>query len=83
MAKSTAETFGLDWPISSPKSSASLWSAAAFFSFAYKPILKMLAERRQRIADGLANAEKIKQELARTEPCGRKSWTRPMFRPPS
>ena len=35
--------------------------------FAYKPILKVLAERRQHIADGLANAEKIKQELARTE----------------
>lgn len=35
--------------------------------FAYKPILKVLEERRQRIAEGLANAEKIKVELARTE----------------
>lgn len=35
--------------------------------FAYKPILKVLAERRQRIAEGLDNAEKIKQELARTQ----------------
>jgi F-type H+-transporting ATPase subunit b len=35
--------------------------------FAYKPILSILAERRRQIADGLANAEKIKQELARTE----------------
>ena len=34
---------------------------------AYKPILKVLEERRQRIAEGLANAEKIKAELARTE----------------
>ena len=32
--------------------------------FAYKPILKVLEERRQKIADGLANAEKIKSELA-------------------
>ena len=35
--------------------------------FAYKPILKVLAERRELIASGLANAEKIKEELAKTE----------------
>jgi F-type H+-transporting ATPase subunit b len=35
--------------------------------FAYKPILAVLEERRQRIAEGLANAERIKTELARTE----------------
>jgi F-type H+-transporting ATPase subunit b len=35
--------------------------------FAYKPVVDMLEERRQRIAEGLANAEKIKAELARTE----------------
>lgn len=35
--------------------------------FAYKPILKTLEDRRQRIAESLANAEKIKEELARTE----------------
>jgi F-type H+-transporting ATPase subunit b len=29
--------------------------------------LRVLEERRQRIADGLANAEKIKEELAKTE----------------
>ncbi len=32
---------------------------------AYKPILRMLDARRQQIASGLANAEKIKAELAR------------------
>ncbi len=32
--------------------------------FAYKPILKVLEERRQRISEGLSNADKIKQELA-------------------
>jgi len=37
------------------------------YKFAYDPILKMLAERRQRIADSMANADKIKAELARTE----------------
>ena len=32
--------------------------------FAYKPVLKILEERRQKIAQGLADAEKMKQELA-------------------
>ena len=35
--------------------------------FAYKPILAILEERRQRIAEGLLNADKIKQELAEAE----------------
>ncbi len=35
--------------------------------FAYKPIFAILEARRQKIAEGLANAEKIKAELARTE----------------
>ncbi|MGA3266180.1 MAG: F0F1 ATP synthase subunit B [Verrucomicrobiota bacterium] len=35
--------------------------------FAYKPIFVMLEVRRQKIAEGLANAERIKAELARTE----------------
>src|SRR5262249_51822248 len=32
--------------------------------FAYKPILNVLEDPRTRIAEGLANADKIKQELA-------------------
>ncbi|MGA3180891.1 MAG: F0F1 ATP synthase subunit B [Verrucomicrobiota bacterium] len=35
--------------------------------FAYKPILKVLADRRQTIAESLAEAGKIKEELARSE----------------
>ena len=35
--------------------------------FAYKPILAVLEERRKRIAESLANAEKIKQQLAEAE----------------
>jgi len=35
--------------------------------FAYRPIFAMLEARRAKIAEGLANAEKIKAELARTE----------------
>src|SRR5258705_3319253 len=45
------------------------FSIVCFFlhKFAYKRVLTMLEERRQRIEEGLANAEKIKAELAKTE----------------
>ena len=35
--------------------------------YAYKPIFNMLEARREKIAEGIANAEKIKAELAKTE----------------
>ena len=35
--------------------------------FAYQPVFNLLEARRQKIAEALANAEKIKAELARTE----------------
>lgn len=37
------------------------------WKFAYKPVLAVLAQRREKIAAGIANADKIKQELAATE----------------
>ncbi|MDA7867061.1 F0F1 ATP synthase subunit B [Verrucomicrobia bacterium] len=40
--------------------------------FAYQPVLTMLEERRQRIAEGIENAEKIKEELASTEAARKK-----------
>jgi len=66
-ATTTAETFGLDWPHFIAQVISFSLVAFLLIKFAYKPILTVLAERRQRIADGLANADKIKQELARTE----------------
>jgi len=66
-ASDTAETFGLDWPHFIAQVVSFSLVAFLLFKFAYKPILTVLAERRQRIAEGLANADKIKQELARTE----------------
>ncbi len=62
-----SRTFGLDVPhfISQVISFAIV--AFLLHRFAYKPILQVLEERRQRIAEGLANADKIKQELARAE----------------
>lgn len=41
--------------------------AALLYKFAYKKILNILEQRRQTIADSLANAEKIKVELANAQ----------------
>src|SRR5271166_2000611 len=62
-----ARTFGLDWPHFIAQCISFVIVAGCLIKFAYKPILAVLEERRQRIADGLANADKIKEELARTE----------------
>jgi len=66
-ASDTAETFGLNWPHFIAQVISFSLVTGLLFKLAYKPILTLLADRRQRIADGLANADKIKQELARTE----------------
>src|ERR1700746_491818 len=65
--KQIADTFGVDWPhLFSQIISFAIVCTLLYF-FAYKRVLAMLEERRQRIAEGLANAEKSKAELARTE----------------
>src|SRR5580700_5489711 len=66
-AKSTGEQFGFNaWLFFSQIVS---FCIVAFLlqKFAYKPILTVLEQRRQKIAEGLANAEKIKQQLADSE----------------
>jgi F-type H+-transporting ATPase subunit b len=40
---------------------------AVLWAFAYKPIFAMLQARKEKIAESLANAEKIKTDVARTE----------------
>jgi F-type H+-transporting ATPase subunit b len=62
-----ARTFGVDWPHLMAQIVSFGIVCAVLYLLAYKPILKILAARRQQIADGLANAEKIKAELARIE----------------
>lgn len=65
--KDIAQTFGVDWRhLFAQIVSFSIVCVFLYF-FAYKRVLAMLEERRQRIAEGLANAEKIKAELARAE----------------
>ena len=66
-AEQTATTFGLDWPHFIAQVISFSLVTLLLYKFAYNPILTLLGERRQRIADGLANADKIKAELARTE----------------
>ncbi len=62
-----ASTFGVDWPhLISQMISFSIVCALLYW-LAYKPVLKMLATRRELIAQGLANSEKIEAELAKTE----------------
>src|SRR5258708_569741 len=66
-ARETAETFGWNpWLFFSQVASFAI-VAWLMSRFAYRPILKVLEERRQRIAEGLRNADKIKQQLAESE----------------
>jgi F-type H+-transporting ATPase subunit b len=62
-----ARTFGVDWPHLVAQIISFCIVCALLYWLAYQPILKMLEERRQQIAQGLANTEKIKAELALTE----------------
>ena len=67
MATEVATKFGLDWPHFIAQCVSFIILAAVLYKWGYKPVLGVLEERRQRIAEGLANAEKIKKELASTQ----------------
>jgi F-type H+-transporting ATPase subunit b len=62
-----ARTFGVDWPHLIAQTISFSIVCALLYWLAYRPVLQMLAARREQIASGLANAEKIKAELAKTE----------------
>ena len=66
-AKETALQFGFDWVMFGSQCISFLIVCILLQRFAYKPILKVLEERRERIAEGLINADKIKQQLAEAE----------------
>jgi F-type H+-transporting ATPase subunit b len=65
--ETVAQTFGVTWPHLIAQIISFGIVCALLYKLAYKPILEMLEARRQQIASGLANAEKIKAELARIE----------------
>jgi F-type H+-transporting ATPase subunit b len=62
-----ARTFGVDWTHLAAQTISFGIVCALLYKFAYRRVLGMLEQRRQQIALGLANAEKIKAELDRTE----------------
>ena len=67
MIGDTAREFGVDWPHFIAQVVSFCIVAFLLHRFAYKPVVDLLEERRRRIAEGLANADKIKVELARAE----------------
>ena len=62
-----ARTFGVDWPHLGAQIISFSIVCAVLHRFAYRRILAMLKQRREQIALGIANAEKIKTELDKTE----------------
>jgi len=62
-----ASTFGVDWPHLTAQIVSFSIVCALLYWLAYRPVLRMLDHRRQQIADGLANQEKINAALAEIE----------------
>jgi F-type H+-transporting ATPase subunit b len=60
-------TFGVDWSHLIAQIISFCIVCAFLYRWAYRPILKTLAERRRQIAQGLVDTENIRAELARTE----------------
>lgn len=67
LARDTGEQFGVTKQLFIAQLISFSLVAYLLNRFAYKPILNVLDERRKRIAEGLENAQKIKQELAAAE----------------
>src|SRR5687768_16731147 len=67
IARQTGEQFGFNTSLFISQLISFLIVAFLLHRFAYKPILKVLEQRREEIAASLANAEKIKQQLAEAE----------------
>jgi F-type H+-transporting ATPase subunit b len=58
---------GIQWKILLMQTISFSFVFAVLWYFAYKPIFAMLNARREKIAEALANAEKIKSDVAKTE----------------
>src|SRR5881396_2005782 len=65
--RDTAETFGWDPRLFFSQVVSFIIVALLLKRFAYKPILNVLQQRREQIAQAHLNAEKIKQQLAEAE----------------
>jgi F-type H+-transporting ATPase subunit b len=61
------DALGIQWKILLAQTISFSVVLFVLWKFAYKPINNMLEARKQKIAEGIANAEKIKVELTNTE----------------
>jgi F-type H+-transporting ATPase subunit b len=61
------DKLGIDWRILIAQTISFSVVFFVLWKFAYGPIFAMLQTRREKIAEALANAEKIKGDVARTE----------------
>ena len=66
-ARETLETFGWNPKLFLSQVISFIIVALLLRKFAYKPILAVLEQRRQQIAEAQLNADKIKQQLAEAE----------------
>jgi F-type H+-transporting ATPase subunit b len=62
-----AHQFGVTWQLLISQIILFVIVALALKKFAYGPILKVLEERRSKIAESLANADQIKKDLANAQ----------------
>jgi F-type H+-transporting ATPase subunit b len=61
------DTLGIRWVELLAQTISFSFVLFVLWRFAYRPVFKLLDARRQKIADGVANADKIKAQLAATE----------------
>ena len=61
------ETLGINWNEFIASAIDFSIVLLVLWKLAYKPVFNMLEARKEKIAEGIANAEKIKAELAKTE----------------
>lgn len=66
-AQQIAKTFGVDWPHLLAQVISFSIVCFLLYRYAYKPILGILDQRRRQIAQGIADAQKIKAKLEKTE----------------
>lgn len=71
-----ASTFGVDWPHLVAQIISFGIVCLLLHRFAYKPVLRVLDQRRQQIAQAVADGEKIKAELEQAEAERRKIMVR-------
>lgn len=67
MINSIFQQFGVDWPHFIAQVILFLIVYVVLNKLAFKPVLKLLAERRKRIEEAQLNAEKIKKQMAEAE----------------